>query len=94
MSIIYDLGIDVGSTTVKTVILKEGEILYSKYERHFSKVRETVAEQLRIILTCGFEPFSAITAAKTFTFSTPTLPRLPKQAFSRKSFLIDFSTAA
>ena len=49
MSIIYDLGIDVGSTTVKTVILKEGEIIYSKYERHFSKVRETVAEQLRII---------------------------------------------
>lgn len=46
---IYDLGIDVGSTTVKTVILKDGEIIYSKYERHFSKVRETVAEQLREI---------------------------------------------
>lgn len=46
---IYNLGIDVGSTTVKTVILKNDEIIYSKYERHYSKVRETVAEQLRII---------------------------------------------
>ena len=49
MGKIYDLGIDVGSTTVKTVILDEGEFIYNKYERHFSKVRETVAEQLRTI---------------------------------------------
>ncbi|HRK91996.1 MAG TPA: hypothetical protein PK451_01430 [Ruminococcus bicirculans (ex Wegman et al. 2014)] len=39
MGKIYDLGIDVGSTTVKTVILDEGEFIYNKYERHFSKVR-------------------------------------------------------
>ncbi|MBR1423799.1 MAG: 2-hydroxyacyl-CoA dehydratase [Ruminococcus sp.] len=43
---IYDLGIDVGSTTVKTVILEDGEFIYNKYERHFSRVRETVAAQL------------------------------------------------
>lgn len=49
MSRIFDLGIDVGSTTVKTVILDNGEFIYNKYERHFSKVRETVAEQLRTI---------------------------------------------
>lgn len=49
MSRIYDLGIDVGSTTVKTVILDNGEFIYNKYERHFSKVRETVAEQLHTI---------------------------------------------
>ena len=49
MGKIYDLGIDVGSTTVKTVILDEGEFIYNKYERHFSKVRETVAGQLRTI---------------------------------------------
>ena len=46
---IYDLGIDVGSTTVKTVILDGGEFIYNKYERHYSKVRETVAEQLKVI---------------------------------------------
>ncbi len=46
----YSLGIDVGSTTVKTVIADENSnIIYSKYERHFSKVRETVVEQLEII---------------------------------------------
>ncbi len=44
------LGIDVGSTTVKTVITDGNkDILYSKYERHFSKVKETVIEQLDII---------------------------------------------
>ena len=46
----YSLGIDVGSTTVKTVITDENNnIIYSKYQRHFSKVRETVAEQIEII---------------------------------------------
>ena len=49
MDSLYCLGIDVGSTTVKTVILKDDEIIYNKYERHFSKVRETVIEQLRFI---------------------------------------------
>ena len=50
MDKIYDLGIDVGSTTVKTVIVDDdGNFVYDKYERHFSKVRETVAEQLKII---------------------------------------------
>lgn len=49
MNKIYILGIDVGSTTVKTVIIDNGEIIYSKYQRHFSKVKETVIEQLQII---------------------------------------------
>lgn len=49
MSKIYNLGIDVGSTTVKTVIIDNGEIIYSKYQRHFSKVKETVIEQLNAI---------------------------------------------
>ena len=47
----YALGIDVGSTTVKTVVCEEGgKILHSAYQRHFSKVKETVAEQLHTIL--------------------------------------------
>ncbi len=49
MNKIYNLGIDVGSTTVKTAIIDNGEIIYSKYQRHFSKVKETVIEQLQII---------------------------------------------
>ena len=46
----YSLGIDVGSTTVKTVITDiEGNIVYSKYQRHLSKVKETVTDQLKLI---------------------------------------------
>ena len=44
----FRIGIDIGSTTVKTVVLSDtGELLYHSYERHFSKVREKAAEQLR-----------------------------------------------
>ncbi|MDO4860114.1 MAG: acyl-CoA dehydratase activase-related protein [Bacillota bacterium] len=42
------LGIDVGSTTVKLVLLDdEGKIVYSRYERHMSNVFETVADMLK-----------------------------------------------
>lgn len=42
------LGIDVGSTTVKTAVLSAdtNELLYSSYERHFAKVKECVLVQL------------------------------------------------
>lgn len=41
------IGIDVGSTTVKTVLLDKGKrVCSASYQRHFSKVRETVCEKL------------------------------------------------
>lgn len=37
------MGIDVGSTTVKTVVLTaDGSILYSRYERHRADIRKTI----------------------------------------------------
>ncbi len=46
----YKVGIDIGSTTVKVVVLDEGgAMLFHSYERHFSKVREKAAEQLRSV---------------------------------------------
>ncbi len=36
------VGLDVGSTTVKVAVIKEDQILYTKYLRHYSKQRETV----------------------------------------------------
>ena len=46
----YALGIDVGSTTVKTVVLDEqGKMLSRCYQRHMSRVRETVAEQVQAL---------------------------------------------
>ena len=44
----YSIGIDIGSTTVKTVVLDEGgELLFRLYERHGSRARQKAAEQLR-----------------------------------------------
>ena len=58
----YLLGIDVGSTTVKTVVLDEktGAILYSSYERHFSRVKECVLNALeKVGKRFGSETFRA-----------------------------------
>lgn len=45
---IYKVGIDVGSTTVKVVVLDDNDkLLYRSYQRHFSKVREKTCELLR-----------------------------------------------
>lgn len=41
------LGIDIGSTTVKLVAVRNKTIVYKRYERHFSKVREKACEMLR-----------------------------------------------
>ena len=46
----YRIGIDIGSTTVKVVVLDEANrLLFRSYERHFSKVREKTCEILRRI---------------------------------------------
>ncbi len=41
------LGIDVGSTTVKVVLLEGEEILYQEYQRHMSQVRQKTLELLQ-----------------------------------------------
>ena len=42
------LGIDIGSTTVKIVILNENnDILFSQYERHYANIQETLALLLK-----------------------------------------------
>ena len=54
------LGIDIGSTTAKVALMQDGEILYEKYERHCSRVREKTLEMvagLRPLL--GEMPFTA-----------------------------------
>ncbi|MCL2357193.1 MAG: acyl-CoA dehydratase activase [Defluviitaleaceae bacterium] len=44
----YSIGIDVGSTTLKTVVLNaEGDIIEKSYQRHLSRVREVTAEHVR-----------------------------------------------
>ena len=44
------VGIDIGSTTVKVVVLDEqNKLLFRSYERHFSKTRERALETLNSI---------------------------------------------
>ena len=43
------LGIDIGSTTAKVVLIDNGEIIYSKYERHLSQVRTKTLQMIEDI---------------------------------------------
>ena len=44
----FRIGIDIGSTTVKVVVLDEqNKLLFRSYERHYSKARERACETLR-----------------------------------------------
>ncbi len=50
LTLYYKIGIDAGSTTLKCIVLnEEDKILYSNYERHYSKVREKLIEELENI---------------------------------------------
>ena len=41
------IGLDVGSTTIKCVVLDEGQkIVYQSYERHFSQITQKMSELL------------------------------------------------
>lgn len=47
MKKVYRMGLDVGSTTVKLVLLNSNDdIVFSRYERHFSDIKSTVSELL------------------------------------------------
>lgn len=59
MNDILRIGLDVGSTTVKIVILAEDDtILYSKYQRHYSDIRRTIYDMLLEALT-KYEDYEA-----------------------------------
>jgi predicted CoA-substrate-specific enzyme activase len=50
----YRIGIDIGSTTVKVVVLDEREgLVFKSYTRHFSEVRETAARSLAALANEG-----------------------------------------
>ena len=40
------LGVDVGSTTIKLVAVEEKKVIYKKYERHHSKINETLVKMI------------------------------------------------
>ena len=57
------LGLDIGSTTIKCVVLDdENKLIYSTYERHYSRITEKIAEILALVRT-------RISAIVLFAFS-------------------------
>lgn len=60
------VGLDVGSTTVKVVIIdKDGNILYNKYQRHYSDIRKTIYD----VMNEALEKFKDEEATFTITGS-------------------------
>ena len=52
------IGLDVGSTTIKTAVLDENKnIIYSSYQRHYSDIKKTLVDVLNEILK-RFDSFS------------------------------------
>ena len=61
-----DIGLDVGSTTVKAVVMnKEKKVLYKNYQRHFSDTKKTID----VLLTDILEQFKDSTFTITLTGS-------------------------
>ncbi|MFA6624422.1 MAG: acyl-CoA dehydratase activase [Bacilli bacterium] len=40
------VGIDIGSTTIKAVVLNDDQVIYKSYERHYSRISEKLGEVL------------------------------------------------
>ena len=44
----YNMGLDVGSTTVKVVVIDDQDNkVYSEYRRHFSDIRSTIIQLIK-----------------------------------------------
>lgn len=61
MEQLYNLGIDIGSTTVKIVLLDtHNNIIFSNYKRHFSNIKDTLKELIQEIYNkignCNLSP--------------------------------------
>jgi predicted CoA-substrate-specific enzyme activase len=66
MKDIYNIGLDVGSTTVKIAVLNyKNDLIYGKYERHYSDIKKTIAS----LLTRTFKKFGEIACTFTVTGS-------------------------
>lgn len=51
MSKVIHVGIDIGSTTVKSVVMDENEnVIYTLYKRHFSDTKKTVCDVIEELI--------------------------------------------
>ncbi len=65
------IGLDVGSTTIKTAVLnEEGTLLYSSYDRHYSDIKSTIYSVL-LRATDAYDAFTlAVTGSGGISVST------------------------
>mgnify|MGYP003753829095 FL=1 len=59
------LGVDIGSTTAKLILVQNGEITHKIYERHFSQVRHKIRDMMLEIepLVCNEQLYVAISGS-------------------------------
>ncbi|MDR3158359.1 MAG: 2-hydroxyacyl-CoA dehydratase [Zoogloeaceae bacterium] len=64
---LYRIGIDIGSTTVKVVVLDgQDEVMFKSYARHFSEVRQTAARAIGALADDGaLAPSSRVSVVLT-----------------------------
>lgn len=56
----YSIGLDVGSTTIKTAVLDaDNQVVYSSYERHYSDIKATLTAVLDTVLQ-KYDDFSLV----------------------------------
>lgn len=68
----YRIGLDVGSTTIKCIVLNGDMVCYQSYERHRARVREKATELLRYIdenITHGEEVYLSVTGSSSLGLS-------------------------
>ena len=47
---IMRVGLDIGSTTIKCVVLNDaGEVIYKTYERHYAHIKENIIKALKTL---------------------------------------------
>ena len=44
------IGLDIGSTTIKCVVLEDDKIIYTDYKRHYSHIKDNLVEKLNYLL--------------------------------------------
>lgn len=80
------VGIDIGSTTAKIAVIDDGKLIYSRYERHFSQVRQKTLEMV--------ENIAGILDGSSFTVAVSGSAGLGMANAARLSFVQEvYSTA-
>jgi len=77
MANILNVGLDIGSTTVKIVVMENKQVIYNSYERHFSDTKNTVCKVLDNLLSMYPNNTFTITLTGSGSMSVSTWADIP-----------------